>query len=310
MLDEEDEVFQWVKAGPPGAKPTIVRESRCNSARTSADGSGSGSSKGIPRSPHLSQNSVLRVEINDSHDSIRTSPKPSSLSPPHVSPPRTPTHLNHQSVTLNPIKITHLNTSPNSRARMRQPHVLHNRVKSAVADDGYTSLSEDYKEPEGIIRTTSLPSYWRPRVNTYTEEPDLKLFSKRLTTNEHKGGDCPLVDFTSEPSCKSKRRTKFDNVVEYCTCFLCLRSVVYNFVEEEDDTSSLVDQPCQCEAPGRECCGRWTLIGLMVIFLPFLIFYPPLKGCINLHQYRMRRRKKKRRKKEQAQRTKKLETLL
>lgn len=172
-------------------------------------------------------------------------------------------------------------------------------------DEGYTSLTEDCKDSDtDSVRSKSLPSTWKP-INNGTEKEGLKRYAQHMTSNNatdcsylyHADGDELLAD-TDETLLdteayrdlkkrkqRSKLRNNIESSIETYTCFACLRGAVYH-AEDEDDTDSLVDHPCACDKPGVKCFGRWALISAMVCFLPFLLCYPPLKGCLNVYDRR------------------------
>ena len=202
----------------------------------------------------------------------------------------------------------------------------HSRVAlvAKTRDEGYTSLTEDCKDSDtDSVRSKTLPSSWRP-VKSHSEQESFKRYAQQMTSNNstdcnylYHEDDCGVggVDATSKPDEKllnhnekdtklndkgkekkrSRLRHNVENAIEICTCFVCLRSAVYH-AEDEDDTDSLVDHPCSCDAPGAKCCGRWAVISLMVCFLPFLLCYPPLKSCLCIHD---RRKELKQAKKEE-----------
>lgn len=230
-------------------------------------------------------------------------------------------HMTKPLCSLQPIPLLRLDTtSPSTLGHKRLgEHCLKENKLLNNRDDGYTSLSSD-ESNEKLKRKNigeqeqraSLPSSWRPCSNDNLHERSLRVYSQRLTSNEQKS-TTPLswcdpslmstygttsfqkscdksTEFTSrEPP--SERRKKVELVLDYSTCFFCLRSAVYHGVQDEDDTDSLVDHPCRCDKVSGSCCSRWALIGLMVCFLPFLLCYPPIKACLNLHDYRKRRKK-------------------
>ena len=205
-------------------------------------------------------------------------------------------------------------------------------------DEGYTSLTEDCSKDSDTdsVRSKSLPSTWRPikQQGHQDHDNDLRRYAQQITSNTstdsnylyHDEGDDDFMDNhhhsnhnhhnsndhdqkllnTSAEKKALKRKEKrtrlrhnVENAIEICTCFVCLRSAVYH-AEDEDDTDSLVDHPCSCEAPNPKCGARWCMIGLMVCFLPFLLCYPPLKTCLYIHDKRKRLKKAKKNEKKLA----------
>jgi len=189
-------------------------------------------------------------------------------------------------------------------------------------DEGYTSLSEDCKDSDSeSVRSKSLPSSWKAsHLNKNGSEVSLHKFAQKMVSNNvtgtllnqvggagggvgHRPGGGVQNVYTDEKDIRAKRkmekkklRHNIESTIETCTCLFCLRSVMYH-AQDEDDTDSLVDHPCSCSEPSVKCGGRWAAISLFVCFFPLLLCYPPLKGCLTLHDARTKRKKLK---KEQA----------
>ncbi|KPP61161.1 protein sprouty2-like [Scleropages formosus] len=68
------------------------------------------------------------------------------------------------------------------------------------------------------------------------------------------------------------------NLVEYGTCICCIKGLFYHCSSDDEDIC--VDDPCSCSH--SHCCVRWSVIGVMSLFLPCLLCYLPLKGCVKL----------------------------
>ena len=174
-------------------------------------------------------------------------------------------------------------------------------------DEGYTSLSEDCKDSDTeSVRSRSLPSSWRPTyLNNKRQEKSMLKYAQRMTSNADTDvtfipcGENATNGLLEEKNSHQKRnrsiRHHVENAIEICTCFVCLRSAIYH-TQDEDDTDSLVEHPCSCDTPSISCCGRWCAISVMICFLPLLIFYPPLKCCLSIHDYRKKKRRKKKEK--------------
>lgn len=227
----------------------------------------------------------------------------------------------------NHITITNNKTSTQTANSTTSSNNPFNRVVAAAAiktrDEGYTSLTEDCSKDSDTdsVRSKSLPSTWRPIKHQGDEDRDdeLRRYAQQITSNTstdsnylyHDEGDDGFMDnhhhshihhnsdhdqkLLNTLKRKEKRtrlRHNIENAIEICTCFVCLRSAVYH-AEDEDDTDSLVDHPCSCEATSPKCGARWAMIGLMVCFLPFLLCYPPLKSCLCIHDKRKRLKKAK-----------------
>ena len=210
------------------------------------------------------------------------------------------------------------NKTSNSSSSSPFNHV----VAAKTRDEGYTSLTEDCSKDSDTdsVRSKSLPSTWRPikQHQGHEEHDDLRRYAQQITSNtstdsnylyhdegdddslnnhHHSDQDQKLLNTSEKKALKRKeKRTRLrynvENAIEICTCFVCLRSAVYH-AEDEDDTDSLVNHPCSCDAPSSKCGARWAVIGLMVCFMPFLLCYPPLKSCLCIHDKRKRLKKAK-----------------
>ena len=84
-----------------------------------------------------------------------------------------------------------------------------------------------------------------------------------------------------------------ETAIDYCTCMLCVKSVYYVCVDEEDEYGSEITNPCYCSRPSKGCFTRWSLLGLLACFLPCLFCYPPAKGCLRVSERYEKRRKNK-----------------
>lgn len=69
-------------------------------------------------------------------------------------------------------------------------------------------------------------------------------------------------------------------VVDYGTCVCCVKCLFYHC--SNDDEDNCADNPCSCSQ--AHCCTRWSVIGVMSMFLPCLWCYLPAKGCLKLCQ--------------------------
>ncbi|KAM9321286.1 protein sprouty homolog 2 [Gastrophryne carolinensis] len=69
-------------------------------------------------------------------------------------------------------------------------------------------------------------------------------------------------------------------VVDYGTCACCVKCLFYHC--SNDDEDNCADNPCSCSQ--AHCCTRWSVIGVMSMFLPCLWCYFPAKGCLKMCQ--------------------------
>ena len=65
--------------------------------------------------------------------------------------------------------------------------------------------------------------------------------------------------------------------VETVTCLSCVQGCFYHCSNYEDNPI-WTDKPCSCHGP--DCCLRWSVLGLVSVFLPCLFCYPVLHGSV------------------------------
>lgn len=73
-----------------------------------------------------------------------------------------------------------------------------------------------------------------------------------------------------------------DTVVDYTSCMCCVKGGLYLCYGESDSESDLeiVNDPCKCVPEHR--CIRWSCMGVLAFFLPCLLCYWPLRGCVKV----------------------------
>ncbi|XP_065649992.1 uncharacterized protein LOC100204638 isoform X2 [Hydra vulgaris] len=179
--------------------------------------------------------------------------------------------------------------------------------------EGYTTLIKDSPNPNisETARSKTLPSSWRPAYSK-EHQKDFSKFSKSIALEQVVSFQDELYNKSSEittsqvklnrKKTRKKFRHNFENVIEVGTCFVCLRSAVYH-TQDSDDTGSSLDHPCKCQPCSSNTCGRWCMITLMICFFPFLIFYPPIKACLNIHDLRVKRKKRHSEKREKLKKS-------
>lgn len=214
--------------------------------------------------------------------------------------------------TMTNIQLSKMRCSPgiircaSAEPKLSSPYIREKLIKSR--DEGYTSLSEDYKDSDSeSVRSKSLPSSWKAtHLNKNGSEVSLHRYAQKIVNNNSCLNSLPngnsshnYSDVGNNSLQKKLRKKKFrhhlENTIETCTCFLCLRSAIYH-AQDEDDSDSLVDHPCSCNEPSVKCGGRWAAISLMVCFFPLLLCYPPFKCCLSIHDKRVKRKKLKKEK--------------
>lgn len=98
-------------------------------------------------------------------------------------------------------------------------------------------------------------------------------------------GKCKCGECTAPralPSCLACNRQclcSAESMVEYSTC-MCLVKGIFYHCSNDDEGDSYADNPCSCSQ--SHCCSRYLCMGVMSLFLPCLLCYPPAKGCLKL----------------------------
>ena len=79
--------------------------------------------------------------------------------------------------------------------------------------------------------------------------------------------------------CNGRCLCSAENTLEFCSCLVCVKGTFYHCTDHEnEDNYVLVDDPCSCSSD--RCCLRWSVMGLMSVFMPCLWLYLPGRMCI------------------------------
>ncbi|CAB0040395.1 unnamed protein product [Trichogramma brassicae] len=85
-----------------------------------------------------------------------------------------------------------------------------------------------------------------------------------------------------------------ETVLDYASCLCCVKGLFYHCADgglgpgpgsdSLDESSELAgncaDEPCSCAGP--RSAARWSCLGALALFLPCLLCYWPLRGCVAL----------------------------
>ncbi|KAK6976653.1 protein sprouty 2 [Biomphalaria glabrata] len=77
--------------------------------------------------------------------------------------------------------------------------------------------------------------------------------------------------------CRDTCEVSPDNVIDFCTCFCCVKCMFYHCGSEEEN--QCYENPCGCCSTAH-CCQRWTVMGMMALCLPCLWTYWPARACL------------------------------
>ena len=87
--------------------------------------------------------------------------------------------------------------------------------------------------------------------------------------------DCYSQEDTTLKCCGHNVET----LVDYCTCMFCVKGLFYHCSEDSSCSETVLDNPCSCSPVNVGCVSRWSMLGLLSVFLPCLMCYPLARGC-------------------------------
>ena len=74
-------------------------------------------------------------------------------------------------------------------------------------------------------------------------------------------------------------KTDTTQFVECCSCMCCVKAIFYHCTKDGEFERDWANEPCACEVPGNECVARWSILGMLSLFMPCLMCYPVIKIC-------------------------------
>ena len=73
--------------------------------------------------------------------------------------------------------------------------------------------------------------------------------------------------------------------VTCCTCLCCVQALFYHCASDNDGERGLgADNHCSCNGPLKECLCRWSVLGILSVFMPCFLCYPFIRvfqRCFN-----------------------------
>ncbi|XP_053559604.1 protein sprouty homolog 1 [Bombina bombina] len=226
--------------------------------------------------------------------SMAKKPAPKTL-PRHSKPERTheiiPVNVNNNNE-HRPSNLAHAGHIYNGRA----PVLSRSTSTGSAASSGSTNSANSEQELLGQSPPSRIGSGYRtdrvvrmqPKASALVVE-DLKSSVQVDSTHQRficeqcrkcKCGECTTP--RTLPSCLACNRQclcSAESMVEYSTC-MCLVKAFFYHCSNDDEGDSDADNPCSCTR--SHCCSRYLCMGVMSLFLPCLLCYPPAKGCLKL----------------------------
>lgn len=125
-----------------------------------------------------------------------------------------------------------------------------------------------------------------PDSTAFTVQPQVdasRCQRVQLTTtlrNAENTETTPLRDCYSEEDITLKCcGHNVETLVDYCTCMFCVKGLLYHCTEDSSCSDTVLDNPCSCTPVNTGCVARWSMLGLLSVFLPCLMCYPLARGC-------------------------------
>lgn len=140
----------------------------------------------------------------------------------------------------------------------------------------FKTSDDDYCLIKAGTKSTFQPSSSCPTSkNQYFKRENYQEFKKKKESAVHYNG----TTNSSETACLKKKKcknAKSSELIDICTCMLCVRSVHYKYTGKDD--GELID-PCSCQGSTKSIVGRYVCMGLLSVFLPCMLCYFPAKAC-------------------------------
>lgn len=70
-----------------------------------------------------------------------------------------------------------------------------------------------------------------------------------------------------------------ETAVDYCTCMFCVKGLFYHCTNDPHGGADHILDPCSCTPVDSSCMKRWSVLGVLAVFLPCLLCYPAASGC-------------------------------
>ncbi|KAL4608897.1 hypothetical protein GN956_G24029 [Arapaima gigas] len=189
-----------------------------------------------------------------------------------------------------------VHSGPNNESDLRSsPSPASSMRSTSTMGSGSRNCTRLSSESISSGRRLLEPSQGQEVVGTQPESPgskaeELKPFTA-LELNVHGGccencGRCTCTECVRPrmlPSCwVCERRCicSAHSVVDCATCVCCVKCLFYHCSSDDEDVCA--DDPCSCSQ--SRCCLRWTVMGLLSLFLPCMLCYLPARGCVQLCQ--------------------------
>ncbi|CAM6031573.1 unnamed protein product [Sphagnum compactum] len=74
-----------------------------------------------------------------------------------------------------------------------------------------------------------------------------------------------------------------ETIIDYTSCLCCVKAIYFHLYKDhelEQENEFCADDPCSCSS--YKCFTRWACLGILSVFLPCLLCYWPMRGCVNL----------------------------
>lgn len=109
----------------------------------------------------------------------------------------------------------------------------------------------------------------RPVILTSTS-----VISPEVTTNF-----CQQLEDSDPCDDTDKRPGACQDLIDCCTCMCCVKALFYHCTKDDESEGNYAEHPCSCSGPDGNCLCRWSVLGVLSLFMPCILCYLPVQGC-------------------------------
>ena len=190
-----------------------------------------------------------------------------------------------RSQTINNTTPQIIKNSPAGRLKIPPPPsttTTNSKSSSSSSQNTFPDFNrseDDYCFIKADTKSTFQPSKSCPTRNQYLKREHYQEFKKILKKESmvhYTGGNTTINTNSSETECLKKKKLKSGDLIDACSCMLCVRSVSYKYTGNDDGD---FNEPCSCQGSTKSIVGRYVCMGLIAVFLPCMLCYLPAKAC-------------------------------
>lgn len=145
---------------------------------------------------------------------------------------------------------------------------------------------------ESHLRKLSLqPCWWQGELTNFTHnrvgaarlEAQLGVNSRMICQRHRSFSSFSEESGRTGAFCCDRCMYQAERCMSCVMCMCCVQALFYPCATDQDGERGMgIDDPCSCNAPGKECLCRWSVLGILSIFMPCMVCYPFLRGFAKL----------------------------